>query len=88
MAAGGAAGEHGLLEALSGVALPGAPEVVVCMRDTVLCLPDRRDVASLAERVAASLAANGTFVLSPTATSPGPSRASTDSCRCEATRTA
>jgi len=52
-----------LLEALPGVASPGPLEAVVCMRDSVLCLPDHRDVTSLMERVAAALAANGAFML-------------------------
>jgi hypothetical protein len=52
-----------LREELPSVVSSGPLEVVVCMRDTVLCLPDRRDVASLVERVATSLAPKGTFVL-------------------------
>jgi SAM-dependent methyltransferase len=52
-----------LLDALPSVAAQGSLEAVVCMRDTVLCLPDRSDVVLLIERVAESLAEDGRFVL-------------------------
>jgi hypothetical protein len=52
-----------LLDAMPVVATTGPVEVVVCMTDTVLCLPDTNDIVSLAERVAAALTVNGSFVL-------------------------
>jgi len=52
-----------LVHALPSV-LDGRPaDVIVCMRDTVLHLPDRDAVIELVGRVASALAAGGTFVL-------------------------
>ena len=52
-----------LVQALPDVAEGEPADVVVCMRDTVLHLPDRDAVVELAGRVASSLAADGAFVL-------------------------
>lgn len=55
---------HGdLLEALPEVAAPGSVAVVVCMRDTLLHLPDFDAVDLFLARVASSLAAEGSLVL-------------------------
>jgi len=52
-----------LVDALPTVAGSAPVEVVVCMRDTILHLPDRDAVTRLFRRVAESLAAGGIFVL-------------------------
>lgn len=55
---------HGdLLDALPEVAAPGSVDAVVCMRDTLLHLPDLDAVDLLLTRVASSLAAGGKLVL-------------------------
>ncbi len=52
-----------LVHALPAVAEGASADVVVCMRDTVLHLPHRGAVVELFGRVASSLAAGGSFVL-------------------------
>ena len=52
-----------LLDALPEVAASGALDAVVCMRDTLLHLPDHDAVDRLLARAAAALAAEGTLVL-------------------------
>lgn len=52
-----------LVDALPTVAESAPVEVVVCMRDTILHLPDRDAVTRLFQRVAASLSTDGVFVL-------------------------
>lgn len=52
-----------LLNALPEVAAPGSVDVVVCMRDTLLHLPDHQAVDRLLTSVAVSLADQGTLVL-------------------------
>lgn len=52
-----------LVQALPTVAQAGRLEVVVCMRDTILHLPDREAVVLLIGRVFAALASGGVFVL-------------------------
>lgn len=55
---------HGdLLDSLPAVAPPRSVDVIVCMRDTLLHLPDFDAVDLLLARVAASLAVDGKLVL-------------------------
>jgi 2-polyprenyl-3-methyl-5-hydroxy-6-metoxy-1,4-benzoquinol methylase len=53
-----------MLEGLAEVAASGPVDVVVCMRDTLLHLPDHHAVEALFQCAAAALAAEGTLVLS------------------------
>lgn len=52
-----------LVDALPTVVPSARVEVVVCMRDTVLHLPDPEAVVVLIDRVVSSLAPGGRFVL-------------------------
>lgn len=55
---------HGdLLDALPEMTTPGSVDVVVCMRDTLLHLPEPDAVDLLLTRVASALVAGGTLVL-------------------------
>jgi SAM-dependent methyltransferase len=53
-----------LMDALPDVAAGGAIDLVVCMQDTILHLPDRDSVIELFRRVASSLAPRGQVLLS------------------------
>lgn len=55
---------HGdLVDAVGTVVAPGSADVIVCMRDTLLHLPDLAAVDVLLRRVASALRAGGTLVL-------------------------